>query len=82
MNDQMKNPKNSEELDMEQLENIAGGGDDRTISGSGGGFPSGGRGGSKKTTVICPECSSTVTVTVSAFSDKAVCPSCGKNITV
>ena len=81
MNDEMKKNLNNEELNKEQLGNVTGG-DDRTISGSGGSSPSGGRGGSKKATVICPECSSTVTVTVKAFSDNVICPACKKSITI
>jgi len=81
MSEEMKKNVNDEELNNEHLENVTGG-DQNTgggMSGSGGTFPpTGGRGGSKTMTVVCPACSNTVTVTVGVFSNGVTCPICKK----
>ncbi|MCR5123534.1 MAG: hypothetical protein K6B74_14075 [Ruminococcus sp.] len=55
----------NEELDKEQLDEAVGGAGDK--------------GGSKKMTIVCPECGNTVTVTVKAFSGEVTCPICKKS---
>lgn len=70
----------NEIINEQQLGCVSGGDDGRLIGGgSGDSAPSGGRGGTKKMKIICPECGRTVEVTVSAFSDEVTCPVCKKS---
>ena len=65
MSEEMKNNLNDEELNKDQLDGAVGG--------------AGGKGGSKKMTIVCPECGNTVTVTGDAFSGEVTCPLCKKS---